>query len=89
MKRKTKAQREHEAKAALLQRVEDIYAGALGMECDDDQWATADILSRVVPALREIFSSDSNAYLFEVHCLQYFDTAKSAAQHLYGCGIRA
>jgi hypothetical protein len=54
MKRKTKEQGEAAAKVALRQRVEDMAVAAEGgaQPATNDWWATADCLSRWVPALR-------------------------------------
>lgn len=85
-KRITKAQRDAAQKAALLQRVSDIYAGALGQAWDDDEFATAEILSRVMPALESVFN---NADVRSMFLLAYFDNPRSAAERLYAMGIRA
>ena len=88
-KRKTKAQREGEQYAALLQRVTDIYSGALGIEWTADEWATADTLSRIIPALKELFSVETAQYVWSPGNLRYFDTAENAAKFLYESGSRA
>lgn len=90
-KRKTKAQREAEQKAALYQRVHDVYCGAMGQAWDADDFATAEIMASVVPALRSIFKDqDASAdYLWDGYCLKYFDNPKTAATHLFEAGIRA
>lgn len=90
-KRKTKAQREGEQKAALLRRVTDVYSGALGAPWTNDEFATAEQLANVIPALRGIFGEQvpDREYMWAAHCIRYFDTAASATEHLFGQGIRA
>ena len=91
-KRLTKADREAQQRAALLRRVTDVYSGALGGEWDDEQWANAETLSLVIPALKELFGeqlSEGMEYVWGQHCLRYFDTAESATSHLFSAGIRA
>lgn len=89
MKRKTKAQREQEQRAALLRRVTDIYSGAQGAVWDNDDFVTAEILGQVIPVLRELFGTENTEYLFSLHCLRYFDSAASATNHLFSNGVRA
>lgn len=89
MKRLSKQQKEDQQRAALLRRVTDVYSGAMGGEWDQDQFATAEILSRVIPALKELFSSQWHEYLTNPHGLHHFDNAKSAAERLFNEGIRA
>lgn len=90
MKRKTRSQREAEQRAALRQRITDVYSGALGTEWDEDQFATAEILSNVIPVLKEIFGDQVSGqeYLWAPHCLRYFDTAQSATDHLFSHGVK-
>jgi hypothetical protein len=89
VKRLSKQQREGQQRAALLRRVTDVYSGAMGGEWDSDQFATAEILSRVIPALKELFSDQWHEYLCSPHMLHYFDTAKNATDRLFYEGIRA
>lgn len=89
-KRPTKAQRDAAQKAALLRRVTDVYSGALGAEWGEDEWATAEILASVIPALRDIFGEQAGRdYMWECHCIDRFDTAKTATDFLFEAGIRA
>lgn len=92
-KRKTKVQREAELKAALYQRVHDVYSGAAGKSWDtngDGDFATADTLTNVIPALDCIFGAQLDArYMWQAHCLKYFDNPESATDHLFSAGIRA
>jgi hypothetical protein len=92
MKRKTKSQREAEQKAALLQRITDVYSGALGDLWDDENnWASAEQLSKVIPALQKMFGSqrEDNGWCWNMRCIEYFDTPTSACDHLYENGFRA
>lgn len=90
-KRKTKAQREAEQKAALYRRVRDVYCGAKGQLWDGDDFATAANLSNIIPALRDLFSSQQSEliYPWAPHCLSHYDTAESAAEFLFAQGYRA
>jgi hypothetical protein len=99
MKRKTKEQRDTEAKAALRQRVHDIACGAAGYQFDeDDQFATADFLSRFIPALKAQFGFDdtkekakdglSNNYLFDVQNLDNYDNVDTTTDFLFEHGVR-
>lgn len=90
MKRKTKSQREIAAKAALRQRVADIASGAAGYRFDaEDEFATADFLSRFVNALKDQLNTGDREYAFGLHCLQHFDNVDSTTDHLFECGFRA
>jgi len=90
VKRKTRVQREAERKAALLQRVTDIYAGAGGRVWDADDFATAADLSRIIPVLQAVFSPQLEAkYPWLSHYLDNFNDPRSAADFLYGEGFRA
>lgn len=92
-KRKTKEQREADERAALLQRITDIYSGANGGVWTEDEFAYAELLSRVVPVLRKLFLCEEmgrmNAHCFEPHCLNYYDTPKAATEFLFDKGVRA
>ncbi len=89
-KRKTKSQREAEQKAALYRRVHDVYCGAAGKVWDGDDFATAENLSNIVPALRDIFGPQQEAtYPWQPHCLHYFNDANTAANFLFEHGYRA
>lgn len=50
MKRMTKAQKDEAQRAALLQRVMDIYAGANSGWVRGEEWATAQVIERVMLA---------------------------------------
>lgn len=81
--------REKKQYQALRQRIGDIYHGALGQNFDKDQWANAEILSRVIPALKALFGRKPRDYLFYPSNLHYFDTPDSATDFLWGADVRA
>lgn len=94
-KRKTKEQHETEARAALRQRVQDIATGAAGFQFDaDGEFATAEFLSRFIPALKVQFGTEEKAIPSNSHCwllsnLHYFDNVDTATAFLYESGVRA
>ena len=90
-KRKTKVQKEAEEKAALKQRLTDIYSGALGDKWDDDGLLIAygELLCKVVMACRSIFETEDNKYLFEIHNLDKYETAGQLTEFYYRNGVRA
>lgn len=103
MKRKTKAQREAEQRAALFVRVRDIYSGACGTSWDEDlheeqgEWLNMETAERVVQALRWTFRGkrDEGAdkhqldWIFDSHVLSKFESATSATDWLFEHGVRA
>lgn len=92
-KRKTKSQREAEQKAALLQRVHDVYSGAQGSQWNTEingDFATAEILQDVLCTLQQIFGKQRGYdYYWNIHHLSHFDTPEKAADFLFGEGFRA
>lgn len=86
-KRITKSQREAAAKAALRQRVFDIYSGAQGAKWDEECFATAEVLSRVIPVLEKVF--DTEEWVFQAWNLGYFNGVDSATEFLFRNGVRA
>lgn len=90
---KTKRQiREEGEKAALRQRIADIASGAAGLDFDaEDEFATADFLSRFIPALKTRFEaqSDKRDYLWYPGNLDNFDRVESTTEFLWNHGIRA
>lgn len=59
MKRKTKSEKEAEEKAALRQRIADVYAGACGEPADtDDFFLTLEAGSRAITALKKLFGQE-------------------------------
>lgn len=98
MKRKSKEQREAEAKASLRQRVADIACGAAGYQFDNgEEFAGAEFLSRFVPALQAVFGEEtddgkvksSNNYLFNTLNLNHYDNIDTATDFLYEHHVRA
>lgn len=92
-KRKTKAQREAEQKAALLQRITDVYSGAVGDAWDSEagNFADAAVLSSVMPAMRKIFGEQNteNEWMWSLHNLDHYEHPESATDFLFRAGIRA
>jgi hypothetical protein len=89
MKRVTKAQKEEAAKQRLSEIVHAVYSGATGKKWDGDDFASADTLAGVVPALEDMFGIEGREYMWRGLCLKYFDTAETAAEHLFSNGVRA
>lgn len=90
MKRMTKAQKEEAQKAALLRRVTDVYSGAIGYAWDSEEnFAVADTLCRVLPALQTLFAKHWKDYMHATGNLNNYDTADTAAAFLYRNGVRA
>lgn len=86
----TKVQREEAAKAHLRQRIEDIYCGAIGGVWGDDNFATAENLSKIMPTLQRVFGKNPEAtFVWELWNLDHFDTPESAATFLFEHGYRA
>lgn len=95
-KRLTRDEKLAVEKAALYQRVADIAAGAsMGESSSDDEhfFATADFLSRFIPALKVEFlceaNGKSNKFAFEPHCLAHFENVEKTVDHLFNIGVRA
>lgn len=80
---------EKRERAALLRRVRDVYAGAAGRVWTEDDFATADDLAKVMPALREMLVIEGREYVFDLHCIDRFDCPETAADHLYRHGVQA
>lgn len=103
-KRKTKAQREQEQYDALYERIYGVCCGAAGREFDDENdWLCPEELSRVIPALREMFvevtevetvgpgpnwKRETNGYLFSPHNLDHYDKPETIADFLWKHGVR-
>jgi len=85
IKRKTEA----EKKAALLQRVTDVYSGAMDGVWRDDDFASAEILSRVIPVISSWAPSENQSVVRSPHCLHYFDRPEMVIDFLYRNGVRA
>lgn len=87
--RKSKTEKDIEAKAALRQAIYYVYAGACGEPPDgEDFFLTLEPASRAITALKGLFGEDGNSYLWQSHCLGYFDTVDSATEHLFAHGVR-
>ena len=81
---------EEKAKGALLQRVEDVYAGACGYLFDADEvFATAHELARIMPVLQGLFGTEANDYLWSLRNLGSFDTPETATDVLFRNSVRA
>jgi hypothetical protein len=90
MKRLTKQQRRDAQFAALRQRVADIACGASGTPFDsEDDFATADFLSRFIPALKANFETKGRDYLWSPYNIDRFDRIDSTTQFLWEHGVRA
>lgn len=89
MKRQTKHQREAARLAAVLQRVEDIYAGAMGEgEPNPLNWIP-DLASvgRVMQALQSRFGIEQDADIFRPWYLEEFANTQSLAELLVSRGL--
>jgi len=90
-KRKTKAQRELEQKAALRQRIHDIAVGA-GVDdvVEDDYWCIdPESLCRLLIAARHIFVTDGNEYLFKAYSIDKYTCLDNLTDFYYRNGVRA
>ena len=86
----TKAERDEAQFVALRQRVADAATGAAGFEFDvDSEWANAEILSRLIPALQVIFGDDGNKHLWMPGNLHHFNDVDSITNFLWDHKIRA
>ena len=72
MTRKTKKQRE----AELLQRIEDIYAGACGGVLQDEMEPDLQDVERIIPAVKERFNLPESLCLFRHYNLAEFASPK-------------
>lgn len=81
MRRQTKQQRDAARLAAVLQRVEDIYAGAMGeTERDPECWVPdLDAILRIMLALQARFGWDPDSFMFRRHFLTDYDSPKRLA----------
>jgi len=98
-KPRTKEQREADARAALRQRIEDIAVGAAGYDFKaEGQFATAEFLSRFIPALQIQFgwvknegekNQSSNHWLWSHINLAHYDDIDSTTDFLFEHEVRA
>ena len=74
-------------KAALLQRVQDIYRGAAGWPDEDEEW-TIDLESfgRVFLAMMEVWPLNNVGY--HLHHAGEFENPAKATEHLWRNGAR-
>ena len=97
MAKRTKAeQKRMDEIEALRSRLEDIYSGATGRAWNnEDEWPGADELSRIVPAVRDVFALNDEiegrhkALLVNPCQLGRFDCTMDLAEFLHVHGIRA
>lgn len=97
MKRKTKEQRDAEAKAALRQRLDDIFLGATGDVWDESNgeplptqfMAFVQAVKKVfcIPATKEDPHS-GNEYLWSLWNLDNYRTPEAAAEYLFDNNVR-
>ncbi len=98
-KRETKAKREARQRAELLQRIEDIYAGATGAASVDfhpeDFWLTLEDAPRVIAAIRATFGESTddggkptNDHLFAAHNINQYEQPQRLADFLFDNGVR-
>ena len=90
-KRKTAGQRRREQLDAFRTRLIDIYSGACGREfVVGDEWASAEELRRIIPAVREVFGTCRAVdYVYRPHCLEHWDDPAKLAEWLFEAGFRA
>ena len=81
MRRQTKAQREAARLASVLQRVEDIYAGAMGeSDTDPDSWCPdLAAVGRVMQAVQSRFGWPDDSFMFRRHMLEDYESPKRLA----------
>lgn len=85
-KRKTEAQK----KAALLQRVLDIYAGAEGGILIEDEMASVAVIRKVMGVVAAKWvTDDAHKFLVGHWNVDEYETPAKAADFLYRNGVRA
>jgi hypothetical protein len=91
MKRPTKAQKEAAEKAALLQRLQDIYSGASGGVVQVDDEVYAETIRKVMVVVKDLWvgAEESEQYLVAHWNVDEYGTVEKAAEFLYGYGVRA
>jgi hypothetical protein len=95
-KRKTKEQRDAEAKAALRQRLDDIFLGATGDVWDESGEPWPEQFMAFVRAVNRVFcvpaSADDphsgNEYLWGLWNLENYRTPETAAEYLFENNVR-
>jgi hypothetical protein len=91
MKRMTKAQKEAAQKAALLQRVMDIYTAAMGdIPRADDCYVCPEHLCRIMCAIKAIWVTDeSDDYLIGCWNVDEYESPEKLTDFLHRNGVRA
>ena len=78
------------AKNALRLRVRDIAVGSAGYNFDGkNEFATAEFLSRFVPALKETFDREGRSHLWLTSNLNCYDNIDTTTDFLFSHGVRA
>lgn len=94
-KRKTKAEREEEQRAALRLRLGDMMAGAQGEDPDSEDFCTLFlanypcVLEAVKIRLMTPEFWDTNTYLTAAYSADEFETVEKLTDFLYRNGVRA
>ena len=89
-KRKTKAQKEAEEKAALRQRLTDIYSGAYGYPwVDGESYIRSGPLSRIIPACVGLLNDDHDIYQMVDHNISEYESVEKLTEFYYRLGVRA
>jgi hypothetical protein len=80
----------------VRQRVEDIAMGAAGYDFSGDEWATAEFLSRFIPALKVQFGMDNEGKdrndrvcLWFPSNLHHYDNVDTTTEFFFELGVRA
>jgi hypothetical protein len=91
MKRQTKAQKEAAEKAALLQRLNDIYSGASGGVVQADDEVYAETIRKVMVVVKDLWVGDEEdrQFLIAHWNVDEYGTVEKAAEFLHGHGVRA
>lgn len=92
MAKTSKAKSEAAAKAALRQRVEDIFTGAAGYTWDGVNEPCPTKFMTFVRATKQTLGSDvevADELTWGLWCLQHFRNPETATEWLYRRGIRA
>ena len=86
-----KMRRNKEQKAALRQRLADIISGAVGGDCDRDDWMpTLTEAALFIPAIAErIAGVKDKEHLTALRCLGEYDGLGAIVEFLWRNGIRA
>lgn len=90
-KRRTKAQKEEAQKAALLQRVMDIYAGANGCPIDSEEPVFPSTVHKVMSIVNTLWVEDNKdrEYLVKHWNVDEYETPQKCMELLFSYGVRA